>query len=233
MGDIGYMNTYTDLCDKHFGETAFILGAGPSLYSAMQESVFNRLCEQGIIITVNSGVVAFPKFDYWVSTDSLCRNWSWWDLVKNGKGQKVVRDSWLRYKKELKDFLYFKARPTSEDIVNPDDVGLCYCNSFSASIDLAIQMGCLNIFLLGLDHKSLDSKNHFWQFFNNKKQPRQIKPAQGPWKQQQSVFPIHLKAYKALEKFSKHKNCKIYNCNPDSDVKVFEKIKFKKVLSYL
>ena len=227
------MNTYTQLVDKHFGETAFILGAGPSLYSNMQIPVFNIIHKYGIVIAVNSGVMADPKFDYWVSTDSLCKNWSWWDLVKKGKGEKVVRSSWEKYKKELDGFLYFEARPTPEDIINSNDIGLCYCNSFSASIDLAIQMGCLNIFLLGLDHKAWNGNHHFWQGFPRHKQPRQIKPAQGPFSQQQSLFPIHLKAYKALEKFAKLKNVKIYNCNPDSDVEVFEKIKFKKVLSYL
>jgi len=225
------MNTYKQLINRHTGKNCFILGAGPSLHSNMQTPFFKSLHRYGIVIVVNSAVLADKKFDYWVSNDSLCRNWTWWKYVKKGKGIKVVRNSWRKFKKELDGFLYFKPRPTSEDIINSDDVGLCYCCSVASSIDLSIQMSCKKIFLLGLDHKIVQGKHHFWQFF--KSPPRQLRPAQGPWQQQKSLFPIHLQSYNALKKFSKYKNCKIYNCNSNSNVEVFKKIKFKDVRKYI
>jgi len=221
------MNTYTQLIDKHKGENAFVLGAGCSLYFNTKEPLFSKLHEYGIVIAVNSAVLADKKFDYWVSNDSLCRRWSWWKNVKKGKGIKVVRNSWLEFKKDLDGFLYFKPRPTSEDIINSEDVGLCYCSSVPSSIDLAIQMGCKKIFILGLDHTDHSGKDHFWQLWPSNLRPSAHPPAQGPWHQQSSLFPIHLKAYKALKKFAKEKNVEIYNCNPKSKVEVFKKIEFK------
>ena len=164
-----------------------------------------------------------------MSNDALCRHWTWWKDVRRGKGIKVVRKSWLKYKRELKRFLFFSPRPTSEGIINPDDIGLCYCSSVPSAIDFAIQAGCKKVFLLGVDHKAIDEKHHFWQFFPRYEQPRQLKPAQEGWSKQQEVFPLNIKAYKALKEFADYKKCKIYNCNPESKVDVFEKIKFGEI----
>jgi hypothetical protein len=227
------MNTYVKLINKHVGETSFIYGAGPSLYHNMQEPIFNSIEFDGITITVNSGVMACPNFNYWISNDSLCRRWSWFELVKKGKGIKVVRNSWKKFEKELDGFLYFKPRPTSEGIINPDDKGLSYCSSVPSAIDLSIQMGIKKIFILGLDHKAIDGKDHFWQFFPPKKRPIAKPPAQGPWRQQQTVFPINNLAYKALKKFAEHKEVEIYNCSYKSSVDIFKKIRFKDIKKYL
>jgi len=223
------MRKYKELINKHNGETAFVLGAGTSLYDIYQDLHFQNIFKD-VVISVNSSIMVTswdtPDNDkrYWISNDSLCRRWSWWKDVKKAQCTKVVRDSWLKYKDELKDFLFFSPRPTSEDIVNPDDEGLCYCCSVASGIDLAIQMGCSRIFVWGLDHDAPSGYHHFWQLFDKKYQPRQIKPAQGPWTQQKSVFPIHLKSYNALLKFAELRGVKIYNCSPLSKVNIFEKI---------
>lgn len=226
-------NSYVELIDKHIGRNAFVLAAGPSLFFNMKQSIFSILSKYGIVITVNSAVISYSNFNYWISNDSLCRNWSWWKLVENGKGRKVVRNSWKPFRKQLKNFLYFKPRPTSEGIINPDDIGLCYCSSTTSAIDLVLQCGCKKIFVLGLDHCAVNGKDHFWQFFPRIEQPRQLRPAQGLFSQQKSLFPIHLKAYKALKKFAKHKEAKIYNCNVDSKVEIFKKIEFRNIKKYV
>jgi len=229
------MNTYLKLLNKYDNRSCFILAAGPSLYSCMQNSFFKDLQKHGVVITVNSAVMAFPKFDYWISNDSLCRNWSWFSLVLKGKGIKVVRNSWLKFKKELDGFLYFMPRSTSEDIINPDDVGLCYCSSVPSSIDLSIQCGFKKIFLLGVD-QCLDKKTnrrYFWEFLEKKSQPKQLRPAIPNFYHQKKVFKYNDMAYKALEKFAEYKNIKVYNCNVDSKVEIFEKIKFKNIERYL
>lgn len=234
MGNIRYkMNTYTELINKNYDKIAFVLAAGPSLYEDMQSKCFKSLQRHGIVIAVNSAIIAFPNANYWISNDSLCRNWTWWKLVQNPKVTKIVRNSWLKYKKDIEGFYIFSPRPTAEDVVNSEDTGLCYCNSTNSAIDFAIQAGCKKIFICGLDHDAIDGKHHFWQFFPREKQPHQVRPAQAKWEVQKSVFPIHMKAYRALEKFSQCKKSKIYNCNPDSKVDCFKKIKFKKIEKYL
>ena len=221
------MNSYIQLINNHRGENSFIFGAGPSLWYNMHEPFFKEISKHGITIAVNSAVMAVPNFDYWVSNDSLCMRWSWWKDVIDGKGIKVVRNSWEKYKEELDDFLFFNPRPTPEDTINPGHIGLAYCSSVPSSIDLAIQMDCKKIFLFGVDQNAQKSKHHFWQYMD--KPPVANPPAQGPWEQQKKVFDFNNKAYDALSAFATAKGVNIYNCNPDSKVEVFEKIKFKDI----
>ena len=229
------MNTYKQLIGKHEGENAFVFGAGPSLWYNMHEPFFPHIKEHGIRIAVNSAVMAVPDFDYWISNDALCRRWNWWRKVKGGKGVRIVRDSWLKYKEELDGFLFFSPRPTSEGEINPDDEGLAYCSSVPTSIDLAIQMGCKKIFLFGVDHNDHKGRNHFWQFMPKHKQPIATPPAQGPWKQQKTVFPMNLLAYGALKEFADGKGVEIYNVSwieygrHLSKVKTFKRIEISDV----
>ena len=224
MGVVRFMNTYLSLKDKHEGERCFIFGAGPFLWFHMGESYFSNIHKAGKTIVVNSAVLADPNFDYWISNDALCRRWSWWEDVKKGKGIKIVRNSWEKYRDELDGFLFFDPRPTPEHIVSPGDVGLSYCSSVPSAIDLAIQMGFKKIFLLGVDHYGSNELHHFWQMFPKKEQPSQLKPAQGNFSQQKKVFPINIKAYKALKKFADYKSVEIYNCDWPSEVEVFERM---------
>ena len=205
------MNSYTQLINKHKGETAFIFGAGPSLWKDMQHSFFKEIPDHGITIAVNSAVMAVPNFDYWVSNDVLCRKWSWWEDVLRAKGIKVVRSSWEKYNAELKDFLFYEPRSTPEGIIDPSDVGLSYCSSVPSSIDLAIQMGCKKIFLLGVDHSCQSGKHHFWQYENKRDWPVSKPNVQDPWNRQKEVFNISLEAYKALKDYADGCKVDIYN----------------------
>ncbi|KKN05375.1 hypothetical protein LCGC14_1087840, partial [marine sediment metagenome] len=215
------MESYEKLIDKYKGQdkSAFILGAGTSLYAAWSTFRFSEIFDH-VVVAVNSGIVATnweegdPEDRYWISNDALCMRWTWWDKVKKSKATKIVRNSWLKHEDKIKDFLIFNPRPTSEDVVNPEDKSLCYCCSVSSAIDLMIQCGCSKIFILGLDHQMIQGKHHFWQFLSKDKQPRQLEPAQGPWEQQKKVFPIHLKSYKALREFAISRSTGIYNCSP-------------------
>jgi hypothetical protein len=236
------MNSYLKLRHKTVIRNTFIFGAGPSLYYNWRYPFFNQLHKHGLVYTVNSAMLGSSAYHYWVSTDSLCRKWSWWPMVTNSSAVKVVRDSWLKYKKELKGFLYFKARPTSEDVINPDDEGLSYCSSLAACIDLSIQMGNDKIFIFGLDHCSYQGKNHFWQFFIEHYIPTSEPGAQWNWKCQQDAFSIHLKAYEALKGYGESRGVKIYNVNYFQNgewmtkVDTFEKITLpdvrKMIISY-
>ncbi len=223
------MNSYISLIDKHKGETAFVFGAGPSLWQNMNEFFFLELSKQAVTIVVNSAVMAIPDFDYWISNDVMCRRWSWYKNVVKGEGTKIVRNSWDKHRNELKDFLFFSPRPTSEDIINMDDVGLAYCNSTCSAIDLSIQMGFKKIFIFGLDHNTISGKHHFWEFFPKEEQPTYKNYVPDSWKRQKEVFSIAMKAYKALKEFADYKGVEVYNCNLNSSVEIFEKREYEEL----
>ena len=111
MGIIRSMNnTYIKLKDKHKGEVAIILGSGPSLYDLCISDNFKSILDH-VVISVNSSIMPLNEFDldptkhYWISCDSLCRYWSYFDVVKKSKCIKVVISSWFKYKGELENFL--------------------------------------------------------------------------------------------------------------------------------
>lgn len=229
------MNTYTELIDKHKNTNCFVIGAGTSLFDIYINPLWGDINNgSNIIITINSAIVSMDWNNenknnnrYWISTDSLCMKWSFFNKnVKKSNCIKIVRNSWEKYKDELDGFLFFEPRPTPENIVKPEDIGLCYCSSVPSGIDLAIQMGCNNIFLLGIDQYEKNGKRYFWELFPKDKQPRQIRPAIPNFKEQSKVFEYNNKAYEALKMFAKLKGCNIYNCNTKSKVDNFDKINF-------
>ncbi|MCD6434901.1 MAG: hypothetical protein J7L15_00710 [Clostridiales bacterium] len=226
------MNTYLTLRDRHIGEVCFIYGAGPSLRFCSTDDRFPWLGTYGVQIAVNSSVIECDNFDYWISNDSLCRRWSWWKNVKQGIGTKIVRNSWEPYKEELDGFLFFEPRESDEEI-KEDENKLVSCSSVPTSLDLAMQMGCKKIFILGLDHNNYEGKDHFWKFYPKHIWPKANPPAQGPWKQQQSIFSNNIKAYKALKEYAEERYIQIYNLNYMingqyiTKVDIFNKIQMK------
>ena len=233
------MNTYTKLINKHKGETAIIFGAGPSLYEFYQRKLYDKV-KDNVLISVNSSIIIMPwdeKGDknkyFWMSCDHLCTRWNYFPKILISNCTKVVRNSWEKYKDKLTDFLYFKPRPTSEGIINKENLGLCYSSSSVAAADMALQMGCSNIFLLGFD-QCQDGKtgyHHFWQFLKNP--PVAHPPAMGSWKSQTKVFEYNNMAYEALKGFAEYKSCKIYNVSLISTVTAFDKISYDEFEKYL
>lgn len=222
------MKTYIELIDKHKGEDCFILAAGPSLYDIFYKEYkdYIGLFRDKVVISVNASIIACmehldwlgdgstPDGRYWISNDSLTTRWSWWDLVKQSKCTKLVRDSWMKkHSHKIKDFLLFPPRPTPEDVIGIDDIGLSYCSSAPSAIDLSLQMGCKNIYLLGLDHDKRDGKIYFWEQFPKSQHPKQFKPGKPPWSVQKDMYKINALAYEALDKFAGIKGSRIYNCS--------------------
>jgi hypothetical protein len=231
------MKSYRILSNTHVGESCFILGAGPSLYYDFYCSFKKDKIDNHVVISVNSSIIV-TDWDttpdsgkrFWISNDALCKKWSYWPKVMKSNATKIVRNSWLKYEKELPDFLMFKPRPSSEDIINADEHGLSYCSSVPSSIDLAIQMGCKYIFLLGVDQREVDGVDHFWQYFPRKDRPRQLAPAQANFSQQKKVFPINNLAYKALAEFAVIKEVEIYNCSSANNL-IFRHMHFEAALN--
>lgn len=228
MGNIRFMNnTYTKLINKHKGEVAIILGAGPSLYNLCVSHHFREILDH-VVISVNSAFMPLSKYKldlekhYWVSNDTLCRRWSYWEDVEKSNCTKVVRDSWLKYKEVMDNTFFFSPRPTSEDVINSDDTGLCYCSSGVSALDLSIQMGCKKIFLFGVDHNDSSGRHHFWQLlYDRKNRPTANANIYDSWSKQKKVFEFNNKAYNALHDFALQKKVEIFNCSSMTKVKIF------------
>lgn len=224
---------YYNYCyQKHSGERAFVVGAGTSLYDLDLSKIHNH-----VVISINSSILLMPWDDgdfshrYWISNDSLCMKWSWWNKVLRSKCCKIVRNSWSKYFEELSkyNFLQFTPRSTPENIVEKDDKGLCYCSSVPSGIDLAIKMGCKEIFLLGVDQYMIGNKSHFWQYYPYNKQPRKKDGILASFSQQKWTFSYNDKAYSGLKLLCDEMNIKIVNCNLKSRVNIFDKIDFKDI----
>ena len=205
-----------------------ILGAGPSLLHYNFSNCFN--CH---VFAVNSSII---KVDWsaasdpdilrvWISNDSLCKRWSYFSKVKNDICFKVVRDSWLKYKDELQDFIFFNPRKTKEDVIEENDDGLLYNSSVPSAIDLAIKLGFKNIFLFGIDHTAQGEKTHFWQYLPIKEQPKECVFDKGrkiylspvrimqPVAMQKNVWNMNISVFNALKDHASKSGVSIINVN--------------------
>lgn len=227
--------SYTEFIGKHEGETAFICGAGTSFLECYKSPRLDEIHDH-VVVSVNSSFIAMPWDSgdpdrrFWISNDALCRWWSYWPRVRRAKANRIVRDSWSKYENELGGFHYFWPRPTSENIVNPEDEGLAYCSSIPSGIDLCIQMGVKRIFLLGVDQYMCGNKSHFWQYLPKNEQPVRMDRGLAPIEHQRRAFSYNNKAYPALKSFADLEGVVIYNCSHQSKVDVFDKISFEEAL---
>jgi hypothetical protein len=185
------------------------------------------------MLTVNSAILktnwSAPCNDNtlrgWISNDSLCRKWSYFDKVKKDHCYKIVRDSWLKYESELKDFLFFKPRKTREDVIEENDDGLLYNSSVPSAIDLAIKLGFKEIYLFGIDHIAIGDRTHFWQFLPKELQPKEkilgkdrtiyaapVRIMQ-PIPMQKNVWKMNVDVFNSIINYAKIKNVSIKNVN--------------------
>jgi hypothetical protein len=228
-----------DLKNVHAGSKCFICGAGPSIGFLKLDEIHKH-----VVISVNSSILLMSwkngdtKNRYWVSNDSLCMKWDYfWKYVLRSKCNKIVRTSWYRQDDRLRghNFRYFKPRLSQNPPLSNDGSRLCKVSSVPTAIDLAILMGCKNIYLLGVDHKLLQGKSHFWQFFSASQMPQRI-DKMGVYYvpdvyQQLQTFSENIPVYRSLQELSKRSGSNIYNCSYRSAVDVFEKISLEKALT--
>ncbi|MFW6009090.1 MAG: hypothetical protein ACOCP8_07495, partial [archaeon] len=105
-----------------------------------------------------------------------------------------------------------------------NEIGLVSCSSAPTAIDLAIQMGCKNIYLIGIDHCKKDNKRYFWEYFSKNRQPKYRNLKLDSWKQQNEVFKKNKEVFKRLQEFAFLKEANIYNCSKllDNKINIFE-----------
>ena len=226
---------YSILKDKHVNANCFICGAGLSFNKVINSENFNKIHDH-VVISVNSSIISLPwetgnkDNRYWISNDSAVRLWTYWNMVKRCKATKIIRDSWKKYYSEIpKDFLVFSPRESSKYLNYKEDK-LSFVSSIPTAIDLAIQMGCKNIFLLGCDHYTVNNKSHYWQLFPKDQQPT-TKGHHAPIMMQQVIFIQNMVVYKLLKDFADDKKCNIFDCSISGKIKIFDKIKFESIFN--
>jgi len=222
---------YNILKNKHIGSSCFICGAGLSFFDIVASKHFNHIFDH-VVISVNSSIIAMPWGSgspdnrYWISNDSAVRLWTYWEQVKKSSATRIIRDSWKKYYHEIpKDFLVFSPRSSNKNIDFEEDK-LSFVSSVPTAIDLAIQMGCKNIFLLGCDHYVINNRSHFWQRYAREEQPT-TRGHVAPVSAQQFIFSQNTESYIALKGFAEYKECNIFDCSLRGQIKVFDKVDFE------
>lgn len=227
------LENYEKLIGKHASEKACILGAGTSIKDLDVARLQNH-----VIISVNSSIIMLDWEQgsdgkrYWLSNDALVRHWSYYEKIKRSVATKLVRDSWHKYFDEIPDFLQFSTRPENYEEIDPNQKLLTGISSIPTAIDLAIQMGCSEIYIYGLDQYPYMNKYHFYDFLPQAQQPVFALGRLPPnvitycYQNNQRIFPI-------LNNFAHSRSCKIYNCNPISKVQCFEMLDHATSYRYL
>jgi hypothetical protein len=219
------LQSYTVFKDKYPGSKAIILGTGTSLKD-LDLSFIHRhvvICVNASILLVdwNSGE---PDKRFWIAHDTHCRKWNYWLNVRKSKSFKIVKDNWTSYFRELGGFYVFSPRPTKA-LIDPNDEGLCSCSSIPSTIDFALQMGCSEVFLFGIDQYFSGSKRYFWQYWPKEEQPV-FNGKMDAEERQKKIFLLNDESYKSLRQLADYKKARIYNCNPSSKVVAFDKIDY-------
>jgi hypothetical protein len=229
--ELSYETDLIDFKNINVGKKCFVVGAGPSLFTLNLSEIFKH-----VVISVNSSALLMdwkkePENEssrFWISTDPLCIYWDYfWSHVVKQHCTRIVRTSWRQHAERIKyySFRFFEPRKTYVTL-DPDDGGLCSYSSVLAAIDFAIWMNCKEIYLLGVDHRFIQNKTHFWQFQSKNLWPRRSDkdkffiPAK---RQQVQVFLRNIDIFKLLQIYAEKKNSIIYNCSNLSNINIFPK----------
>ncbi|MFW6172979.1 MAG: hypothetical protein ACOC5T_04480 [Elusimicrobiota bacterium] len=230
------LKPYTQLRHLLVDKPVFILGSGTSLFFEKKL----RVIFDYPVIAVNSSVLLTQWRDdgdkknrFWLSNDALCRKWSYWPLVLRSNLNGIIRDSWGRYFKEVQDFYVFSGRGDWRNKFDVEENKLIGCSSVPSSLDMAIQLGCKLIFLLGVDHYFQKGKRYFWEYWEKDKRPVYKKPHMHPERHQKRIFKQNNEAYGVLKKVAHTLNIGVFNCNLKSHVNIFDKIDIEDALNYI
>ena len=176
--------------NKHKGDIAFILGAGPSLHNFPINLIKNH-----ITFAVNSSIMKMPDATYFVSDDSAAADWNWFQsTLKRHRGNKFLLKPKLENlvehldKKEIVWFDHVDGHSPDFDedcsegynFESAGDKIIAARTSAGTAVHLAWIMGCKKIVLVGCDACHYKGKRYFWQFPGEEKafRPNHSSP---PW----------------------------------------------------
>ena len=226
------LESFNNIHDK---QTCFIIGAGPSLYHQNLDCL-----KDNISICVNSGYLAYPECDYFLSDDWATQYWNYFfnDLVSNKKTKVLLYEDKLKNCAHLFDkrTILFKHR-TGYELTTPyshlERINHIWESrtSVGSAVHVAYIMGCSKIILLGIDCCRVDNKRYFWDFWDEDKRPFYKKHARRRYRETQykdrqtddDLLEI-LNYWNIIAKMCKNK-IEIYNASNISIVDAFPKIK--------
>lgn len=227
---MGISTDLSDLKDIHCGSKAFVLGAGPSLHYENLSQIWKYpvICtNSSILLTRWTGCCEAEEINrrFWTSNDALCMRWSYFEKwVVPAKCFKIVRDSWAKHGKKLTKFGLRFFAPRRSVHIEPDGGGLCAVSSVPTAVDLALHMGCKEIYVLGQDHQRMGNINYFWQYWSRSQWPRfngQI--GYIPDKiSQNTVYGQNVPIFEELRRYAESLDAKLYNCSRHSKLKSLE-----------
>jgi len=118
------------------------------------------------------------------------------------------------------DFRFFEVRKSEKYELY--DNKLSAPSSLPAAIDLALKMGYSKILLFGVDHRFIQGKSHFWQFYPPSKQPVCQGLKNIALKKQKEMFDKNIPFLKILKNTAAEIKVSIINCSRRiTDLKVF------------
>lgn len=171
-----------NLQNKHQNEMIFIVGAGPSI-----NNIDMNLLKDYTVMAVNSGILAVPFADYFISDDPDVMNWSYFNNVKKSDCICLFyKDRWQNCIKGIPEnrvaFYTHKSwfSPPStynlpEGLILTRDIDKPIIGSRTSTgscVHLAYCLGAKVMILLGNDCKLSKGKRYFWQGFEQ--QPYRI-----------------------------------------------------------
>lgn len=220
------------------GQPVFIVASGPSLY--FQDLL---LIEDRVTIAVNSGFLAVPDCNFFISDDHSVANWSYFfrDL-REAKTEVLLYEDKLKHVASLfgqRSVLYrHRTGYHVTDVYSHDDPTrrIIQCrSSVGSAIHVAHIMGCSPIVLLGVDGRRLSGNRYFWQFdrkrFGNPHRSDGFK-TDGFKRVKNNGFESDedLKSISDYwNSFGKQllEKCEIYNASSFSNIQVFPKMRFE------
>lgn len=227
----------------------FVVGAGTSLHYQNLEPLKSH-----ITIAINSGYVAVPWADFFISDDWSIAHWSFFfkDLVESPKTIALLYENklsstvgWFGDRSVL--FRHRKGIhiPDRYDHFNKENHIGEVRTSFGTGIMIAHIMGCSKIVLLGLDGYRQLGQRYFWQLPYTSS-PYRTEPCKKPYRSDKADWDCFCKVKvkgqitdtdlidinKSWTPFGNavNKKCKVYNGSENSVLKVFPKINLEQFL---
>lgn len=227
----------------HYGQTCFIIGAGPSLHFQDLEPL-----KKYTTIAVNSGYCAFPEANYFVSDDGGVSVWSYFfrDLRFSTTIPILYEDKLFNQcSLFLEKPVIFRHRTgyNITDVYEHENKENRICQSRSSlgtAIHIAHVMGFKTIYVLGLDCCRLYGFRYFWEFPCFKDKPYKVAFGHQDTYKKQIVGRIETDndLSDILEYWETTAKCflekvRVYNLSPITQVNGFPKRDLKTVLNEL
>lgn len=154
---------------RHTNETAYIIGAGPSIFFQNLKPLKDKLT-----FAVNSGYCACPWATFFVSDDRSVQNWSYFfrDLYYSRHTTALLyEDKFSDIPKGFNNKTVFFRHRTGYNITEeyehenyPNRIWQAR-TSMGTAIHIAYIMGCRRIVLIGNDLCRVQGRRYFWQLY--------------------------------------------------------------------